>query len=154
MYAKLISIIIKKMEKRTKGKNKKSQPASQQNAALKKSRKELRKTGFYYSFLTIVLLFCLIQIGFSAILNISKLVAYKAKIITLKKTLNDAEEHNKNLKEEIKLYSTTQNLEGIARNTLKMAGEDEVLIIINNANPDPKNTNKKHNKKSEVKNAQ
>ena len=137
---------------RTKGKNKKSKPVSQQT--LKKARKELRKTGFYYSFLTIVLLFCLIQIGFSAILNITKLVAYKAKIITLKKTLNDAEEHNKNLKEEIKLYSTTQNLEGIARNTLKMAGEDEVLILINNTNPDSKDNNKKRNKKTEEKHAQ
>ena len=153
MYAKLISVIIKKMAKRTKGKNKKSEPAPQQSASVKKSRKELRKTGFYYSFLTIVLLFCLIQVGFSAILNISKLVAYKAKIITLKKTLTDAEEHNKNLKEEIKMFSTTQNLEGIARNTLKMAGEDEVLIIINNTNQETK-TNKKHNKKSEEKNAQ
>ena len=118
-----------------------------------KSRKELRKTGFYYSFLTIVLLFCLLQIGFSAILNISKIVSYKAKIITLKKTLTDAEEYNKNLKEEIKLFSTTQNLEGIARNTLKMAGEDEVLIIINNSNQDNKTENKR-NKKTEVKDAQ
>ena len=137
--------------KRTKGKNKKTTP--QQNATLQKSRKELRKTGFYYSFLTIVLLFCLIQIGFSAILNISKLVAYKAKIITLKKTLTDAEEHNKNLKEEIKLYSSTQNLEGIARNTLKMAGVDEVLIIINNTN-NKKKKDKKHNKKTGEKHAQ
>lgn len=119
-----------------------------------KSRKELRKTGFYYSFLTIVLLFCLIQIGFSAILNISKLVAYKAKIITLKKTLNDAEEYNKDLKEEINVFSSTPNLEGIARNTLKMAGEDEVLIIINNnTNPDTKNK-KKHKKTEGENNAQ
>lgn len=117
-----------------------------------KSRKELRKTGFYYSFLTVVLLFCLIQIGFSAILNISKLVAYKAKIITLKKTLNDAEEHNRDLKEEIKLFSSTQNLEGIARNTLKMAGEDEVLIIINNTNQN--SNNKKKEKPKENHNAQ
>lgn len=138
--------------KRTKGKNKKTELPVQKNTKSGKSRKELRKTGFYYSFLTIVLLFCLIQIGFSAILNISKLIAYKAKIITLKKTLNDAEDHNKDLKEEIKLFSTTQNLEGIARNTLKMAGEDEVLIIINN-NQENK-TEKKHNKKSEEKNAQ
>ncbi len=144
-------VIIKEMAKRTK--NKKSESTTQQSASLKKSRKELRKIGFYYSFLTIVLLFCLIQVGFSAILNITKLVAYKAKIITLKKTLNDAEERNKDLKEEIKVYSTTQNLEGIARNTLKMAGEDEVLIIINNTNTETK-PNKKHNKKSEVKNAQ
>ena len=60
----------------------------------------------------------------------------------MKKTLNDAETHNKDLKEEIELYSTTQNLEGIARNTLKMAGEDEVLIIINNTNPETKNKKK------------
>lgn len=125
---------------------------NKKNAQTVKSRKELRKTGFYYSFLTIVLLFCLIQIGFSAILNISKLVSYKAKIITLKKTLNDAEEYNKDLKEEIKIFSSTPNLEGIARNTLKMAGEDEVLIIINNTNTDTKNNKKK--KKSEAKHAQ
>ena len=73
------------------------------------------------------------------------------KIITLKKTLTDAEEQNKNLKEEIKLYSTTQNLEGIARNTLKMAGEDEVLIIINNTDT---KSDKKQKKKTEAKNAQ
>ncbi len=143
--------------KNIKGKNtQKSGTQKSQSTPAAKSRKELRKTGFYYSFLTIVLLFCLIQIGFSAILNISKLVAYKAKIITLKRTLNDAEEHNKNLKEEIKLFSTTQNLEGIARNTLKMAGEDEVLIIINNQNQENKNPNKQNKKtnKTEVKNAQ
>ncbi len=115
----------------------------QQKKIKHQSNKELRKTGFYYSFLTIVLLFCLIQIGFSAILNISKLVAYKAKIITLKKTLNNAENKNKDLKDDIKMFSSTQNLEGIARNTLKMAGEDEVLIIINNTNQ----TDKKHKKK-------
>ena len=140
--------------KNTKGKNnKQNKQVNQKTVPSVKSRKELRKTGFYYSFLTIVLLFCLLQIGFSAILNISKIVSYKAKIITLKKTLTDAEEYNKNLKEEIKLFSTTQNLVGIARNTLKMAGEDEVLIIINNSNQDNKTENKR-NKKTEVKDAQ
>lgn len=98
----------------------------------KKIRKKNRKTGFYYSFLTIVLIFCLIQMGFSGIINITKLISYKAKTIKLEKTLNSAQEQNKNLKEEIKIYSTSKNLEGIARNKLKMAGEDEVLIIINN----------------------
>ena len=121
---------------------------------LKKSRKKMRKTGFYYSFLTIVLILCLIQVGFSAILNISKLVAYKAKMITLQKTLSDAENYNKDLKDNIELYSSSaQNLEGIARNTLKMAGEDEVLIIINNKQPsdDVKKKSNKHMKKSEKK---
>lgn len=118
-----------------------------------KNRKELRKTGFYYSFLTLVLLLCLLQMGFSGIINISKLISYKAKIIMLEKTLQHAEEYNKELKEEVKLYSTTQNLEGIARNKLKMAGEDEVLVIINNSNTTSETDNKKK-KKTEVKNAQ
>ncbi len=117
---------------------------------LEKSRKEVRKTGFYYSFLTIALIFCLIEVGYSAILNITKLIAYKAKTVTLKKTLDEAESYNKDLKDNIKLYSSsTQNLEGIARNTLKMAGEDEVLVIIN-TQPAPEKK-KKHKKKSEKK---
>ena len=91
--------------------------------------------------------------GFSGIINISKLISYKAKIIMLEKTLQHAEEYNKELKEEVKLYSTTQNLEGIARNKLKMAGEDEVLVIINNSNTTSETDNKKK-KKTEVKNAQ
>ena len=115
-------------------------------------KKELRKTGFYYSFLTIVLILCLIIMGYSLILNISKLVSYKAKTITMEKTLNEAKEYNKELKEEIKVFSATQNLEGIARNTLKMAGEDEVLIIINNPNDNDKN--KKSDKKVENKDAE
>ncbi len=112
----------------------------------KKNRREVRKTGFYYSFLTIVLIICLIQMGFSGIKNISKLISYKAKTIMLEKTLNNAKDYNNELKEDIKLYSTTQNLEGIARNKLKMAGEDEVLIIINNTEPNQEPNSKKNKK--------
>lgn len=117
----------------------------------KQSKKEQRKREFYYSFLTIVLLFCLIQMGFSALLNITKLISLKSKIVTMKKTLTEAEEQNKNLEEEKKLYSSSQNLEGIARNTLKMAGKDEVLVIINNTPQEPTDPKKK---KSEAKDAQ
>lgn len=37
----------------------------------------------------------------------------------------------KKLKHEINEFSQTASLEAIARNNLKMAGENEVLIIIN-----------------------
>ena len=43
----------------------------------KKTQKRQHHTQFYYSFLTIILLLCLAQISFSAILNISKIIAYK-----------------------------------------------------------------------------
>ncbi len=114
--------------------------------------KSNNKTGFYYSFLTLVLLLCLIQIGFGAILNISKTISYRAKISTLTKIRDEAENQNQELKQDIKMFSSTSSLEGIARNNLKMAGEDEVLILINN-NQQQNNSkkkkfkHKKHNKK-------
>ena len=117
----------------------------------KQAKKQVTKSknqkggNFYYSFLTIVLIICLIQVGFSAILNISKTVVYHNKIVKIKKIRNEAERRNKNLKNEIKEFSKTASLEAIARNNLKMAGEDEVLIIINDNNKD--NNTKKQKKK-------
>lgn len=119
------------------------------NKLNKNFRAKDNKTGFYYSFLTLVLLLCLIQIGFGAILNISKTISYRAKISTLTKIKENAEEQNENLKENIKLFSSSSSLEGIARNNLKMAGEDEVLILINNTQP--QNTTKKNKKKKFIK---
>ena len=120
------------------------------NKSKKRIKRHKQKVGFYYSFLTIVLLFCLIQVGFGAILNVSKIIAYKAKILTMEKVRNDAEARNKELKSDIKFFSKTASLEEIARNNLKMAGEDEVLIIIDNNNSNStdskKNKNKKNNK--------
>lgn len=100
-----------------------------------KSKNKQRKTKIrvYYSLLTIVLLICLAQIGFSAILNISKTISYQTKINTMKKTKFQASKRNVKLKEEIKNFSTASSLESIARNNLKMAGQDEVLVIINTA---------------------
>ncbi len=96
-----------------------------------KARREKKKTKFYYSFLTILLLFCLVQVGFGVILNISKTISYKSKISTLEKIKNRAEARNKELKQDINMFSSSSSLEGIARNNLKMAGEDEVLILVN-----------------------
>ena len=49
---------------------------------------------------------------------------------------------NQDLKSEKKMVTSDNSLEGIARNNLKMAGEDEVLIIINKKVKTPKK--KKH----------
>ncbi len=119
----------------------------QEEIKITSQRKSKNKTGFYYSFLTLVLLFCLIQIGFGAILNISKTISYRAKISTLSKIRDEAENQNQELKQDIKLFSSTSSLEGIARNNLKMAGEDEVLILINNnQKQNTKNKKNKHKK--------
>ncbi len=94
--------------------------------------------GFYYSFLTIILLLCLIQITVSAVLNISKIISYKAKIIQITKTRDAALALNDQLKDNINNFSNVAGLEAIARNNLKMSSEDEVLVIINTNKDDEK----------------
>lgn len=109
----------------------------------RKRRKNSRKTGFYYSFFTVVLIFCLIQIGYGAILNVGKIISYQGKMYTLENLLKKAQAKNEDLKTEKKVVTSDNSLEGIARNNLKMASEDEVLIIINKKVEEPKKENKK-----------
>ena len=127
---------------------------SKKLAAITKKRNAKRNshTQFYYSFLTIILLLCLAQISFSAILNMSKIVAYRQKIATIAKTEEEAELRNIELKKDIKNFSSVATLESIARNNLKMASKDEVLIIVNSKKEAP--PKKKHllnHKKEETK---
>jgi len=116
-----------------------------------KNKQRKNKIRVYYSLLTIVLLICLAQIGFSAIINLSKTISYQTKINTMKKTKNQAAQRNEKLKQEIKNFSSASSLEAIARNNLKMAGEDEVLVIINTAEEANSDKTVKKNKKNKDK---
>ncbi len=89
------------------------------------------KEKIYYSGLTLFLLFALIQVGWSVIMNFSKAISFNSKISTLEKVKEMSVAKNEMLKNEIKSYSQISKLEAIARNSLKMASEDEVLILIN-----------------------
>ena len=106
----------------------------------KQQKKKIRKIRFYHSFLTIVLLLCVCQISYSALLNLAKIVVYQTKIIKAQELKTQAEERNKHLKSEIKNFSSMYKVESIARNNLKMAAKDEVLIIINQQNEEIKTT--------------
>ena len=132
--------------KRQKSSGKVTNLESVRQKAQAKIKKNKTKSNVYYSFLTIVLLICLVQIGFSAILNISKTIAYHSKVVQIKQIRDDAEKKNKKLKQEIKDFSSVKSLEAIARNNLKMAGEDEVLILINDNNKDEEENTKKKKK--------
>ena len=102
-----------------------------EKVATQKKEGSSATSGFYYSFLTVVLLLCLIQISISAVLNVSKIVSYKAKIVQITKTRDAAKALNEQLQDNVKNFSNVSGLEAIARNNLKMSGEDEVLVIIN-----------------------
>lgn len=118
-----------------------------------KNKKRKSKIRFYYSFLTIVLLICLVQIGVSAFNNITKSISYHGKIKKMKALNEQAYQENQRLKEELEDFSSMKSLEAIARNNLKMAGKDEVLVIINKPQPQMPTTQdlKKKNTKKEKK---
>ena len=54
-----------------------------------------------------------------------------AKIIKMNELNKSAIAENKKLKNEISNFESLHSLEAIARNNLKMAGEDEILVIVN-----------------------
>lgn len=101
----------------------------------KQQKKKIRKIRFYHSFLTIVLLLCVAQIGYSALLNLAKIVVYQTKIIKAQELHTQAKNRNNYLKSEINNFNSMHKVESIARNNLKMAAKDEVLIIINQQPP-------------------
>ena len=104
----------------------------------KPKQKTSTSKGFYYSFLTVILFLCLIQITISAVLNVSKVVSYKAKIVQITKTRDAAQALNEQLKDNINNFSNVAGLEAIARNNLKMSSADEVLVIISNPKEEEK----------------
>ena len=124
---------------------KKADNKKNNNAGLsdKKQPKSKSSGGLYYSFLTIILLLCLVQITISAVLNISKIVAFNGKIVQITKKRDAAHALNEQLKDSISNFSNVTALEAIARNNLKRSSEDEVMVIIN----EPKDTPKKEKQK-------
>ena len=97
----------------------------------KNHKKKTTRVRFYHSFLTIVLILCVFQISYSALLNISKIVVYHGKIIKSRELLSEAQKRNKTLKKEVENFNSMEKVESIARNNLKMAAKNEVLVIIN-----------------------
>ena len=108
-------------------------------------KKKIRKVRFYHSFLTIVLLLCVIQISYSALLNLAKIVVYQAKIAKAQSLYAAAQSRNSNLKNEIKNFSSMYKVESIARNNLKMAAKDEVLVIINQPHDEEEENDRNEN---------
>ena len=104
----------------------------------------------YYSFLTIVLLVCILILAYSTFLNVTKIIAYEGKIKNLKQIQIETNEKNTSLKKQLEDLDA-RSYEAIARNNLKMAKEDEVLVIVHEneeeiAQKDKKKKDKKNKK--------
>ena len=106
-------------------------------------KKKMRKNKVYLSFMTIILLLCVVQVAYSALFNISKIVVYRGKIIKAQELKEAALQKNKRLKNELDNFNSTNRVESIARNNLKMAGENKGLVIINTPDAEDKPKTKK-----------
>lgn len=107
-----------------------------------KNHKTKTKIKFYYSFLTLILLFCIVYFSYSAFLNISKCLNLPSKQSKMEKLNQEALAENKKLKNEINNFGSLKSLEAIARNNLKMAGQDEILVIVNKTQTKEEEENK------------
>ena len=112
----------------------------------KKSRQKVqvieRVTKKRYSVLTFVLLICILELSFSTIQNVNKSIHYAPKIKTLEKKLSEETAKNEYLKSQIKNFDSDAVLESITRNNLKMAEENEVLVLIHKPQDDINETYK------------
>ena len=104
--------------------------------AKKQQKKKSKNIRIYRSFLTIVLLLCILQMAKSTIINISKVIIYQEKIHKSLELKEKAKEENQSLEDNVKVNNSMDQIESIARNNLKMAAKDEVLIIINQSDED------------------
>lgn len=98
--------------------------------------KQQEKKKIHYSLLTFVLIICILELAVSAVNNINKNINFAAKIRGLEAKRNEELDKNKQLKSEIENFNSETTLESIARNNLKMAGENEILLIINKPKAD------------------
>lgn len=111
--------------------------------------KQQEKKKIHYSLLTFVLIICILELAVSAVNNINKNINFAAKIRGLEAKRNEELDKNKQLKSEIENFNSETTLESIARNNLKMAGENEILLIINKPKADlssAENAKEKKNK--------
>ena len=98
---------------------------------IENTSKQIGRRKIHYSLLTFVLIICIIELAVSAVNNINKNINFASKIRGLEEKRNEELDKNKQLKSEIENYNSQTTLESIARNNLKMAGENEILLIIN-----------------------
>ncbi len=112
-----------------------------------KNRVKKKEKAVAYSALTLVLLIFLLQTGFGMIINILRNIDTIAKLKIVQNAHKYAKTRNYNLKNEMQSFNSAKNLESIARNNLKMAAPDEVLLVINRPQPEDKKSPKKEKQK-------
>jgi cell division protein FtsB len=103
------------------------------NSAIKGQRKPKRKSvRIYYLLLSVILIICLIQGIRGLCLNVAKFITLNKKLEKLHEINISAKIQNRELKSEIKNYTSPKGIESLARDNLNMVGKNEVLVLIKN----------------------
>lgn len=121
------------------------------NQPFKKAQRNRKEKHALYSLLTFVLVICLIQATRSAFLNIQNFFSLNHKISQLEQIRAKSMEENQDLKSQIAEFKSMQGVEDVARNELKMAGKNEVLVLIHDDEAQSLDTIKKNKKTEEAK---
>jgi cell division protein FtsB len=81
----------------------------------------------------------LIQITVGTGMNIARTISLNSKISKIEQMQKEAKLTNQSLKEELEKYTSSKGIEALARDKLKMAGKNEVLVIIKDSPSDQTN---------------
>ncbi len=100
----------------------------EKNQVQNNQNKEKKRRRF--SWLTFVLVICIIELAVSSFNNINKNISFVSKIKGLENKRNEELDKNKQLKSDIENFNSEATLEAMARNNLKMAEKNEILIIM------------------------
>lgn len=114
-----------------------------------KIKKKNNEKTTAYSALTLVLLVFILQTSFGMVVNILRNIDTFTKLKIVGNANKRAKIVNYNLRYEMKSFNSAKNLESIARNNLKMAAPDEILLVINQPQPQQKEEKKDINKPKE-----
>ncbi len=108
--------------------------------------KQTVKKKAKYSIVTVVLVIFIIQLFCSVFQNVNKTISFQWKKKGLENKRNEELSKNQQLKSELENFNSDNVLESIARNNLKMAGENEILVILNKPKEEPQKTETDNNK--------
>jgi len=98
-----------------------------------RSKKQLRriyKKRVYYFGIAIILCVCIMQFFYSSLYNFTRYIVLNNQENRLQELKQSALRKNKQLKNQLVVYSSYKGIEELARNNLKMVGKDEVLVLI------------------------
>lgn len=100
------------------------------NKDILRFKKEQRKKRLSYLLIMLILIVFWFQSLRSSCINITKYFQLNSKIDKLECEYKDSKLENELLQQELESYKSVKGAEKIARNNLKMAAQDEVLVII------------------------